>query len=172
MARIKASELELKDKLVHINRVAKVVKGGRRLSVSALAAGGDGNGKGRRATGKANKGAGAVPQGTGDARRRMRPGPQEAAQQLPCPYALHLASVHRGAVDECAALATACDQTLVPQTVDDLRRRGIDLPGTQPLVQLAHRRDAKLPQHGEDRVFQIAGRETDLPHHRNLRHSA
>lgn len=44
MGKIKASELELKDKLVYVGRTAKVVKGGRRFSFSAMVVVGDGNG--------------------------------------------------------------------------------------------------------------------------------
>ena len=41
---IKAGELELKEKLVYIGRVDKVVKGGRRFSFSAISVVGDGKG--------------------------------------------------------------------------------------------------------------------------------
>jgi small subunit ribosomal protein S5 len=42
--RVKAKSLRLKDKLVYIGRVAKVVKGGRRFSFTAVIVAGDGNG--------------------------------------------------------------------------------------------------------------------------------
>lgn len=44
LERISPEGLDLKDKIVYINRVAKVVKGGRRFSFSALVVVGDGNG--------------------------------------------------------------------------------------------------------------------------------
>lgn len=44
ISRIDPTELTLNDKLIFINRVSKVVKGGKRLSFSALVVTGDGNG--------------------------------------------------------------------------------------------------------------------------------
>ena len=54
LSKIDPTELTLTDKLIYINRVTKVVKGGKRLSFSALAVTGDGNGHVGIGVGKAN----------------------------------------------------------------------------------------------------------------------
>ena len=69
--RVKSSESELKDKLVSLNRVAKVTKGGRTFSFAALVVVGDGNGTVGYGLGKAREVAAAITKATEDAKKSL-----------------------------------------------------------------------------------------------------
>jgi len=71
ISKIDTTELVLNDKLMYINRVAKVMKGGKRLRFSALVVTGDGNGHVGLGIGKANEVPAAISKGGAIARKNL-----------------------------------------------------------------------------------------------------
>lgn len=69
--RVKSSEIELKDKLVAVNRVTKVTKGGRTFSFSAIVVVGDENGIVGHGLGKAKEVTEAISKGIDDAKKNL-----------------------------------------------------------------------------------------------------
>lgn len=71
ITKIDATELELNDKLVYINRVSKVVKGGKRMGFNALMVTGDGNGHVGVGVGKAKEVPAAINKASATAKKNL-----------------------------------------------------------------------------------------------------
>ena len=71
ISRIDIADLALNDRLMYINRVAKVMKGGKRLRFSALVVTGDGNGHVGLGIGKANEVPAAINKGGVAAKKNL-----------------------------------------------------------------------------------------------------
>ena len=71
LSKIDATDLNLNDKLININRVAKVMKGGKRLRFSALVVTGDGDGHVGLGIGKANEVPVAINKGGAKAKKNL-----------------------------------------------------------------------------------------------------
>jgi len=69
--RVKPSDIELKDKLVSVNRVTKVTKGGRNFTFSAIIVVGDENGIVGHGLGKAKEITEAITKGIEDAKKNL-----------------------------------------------------------------------------------------------------
>ena len=71
MNRVKSADIELKDKLVAVNRVTKVTKGGRTFSFSAIVVVGDENGIVGHGLGKAKEVVEEAQKGIDDAKKNL-----------------------------------------------------------------------------------------------------
>lgn len=92
MAFAEQQDMEIVDRLVSLNRVAKVVKGGRRFSFSALVVAGDGQGRVGAGLGKANEVPEAIRKGFDQAKKSLFPVPLVSGGTIPHEVVGHFGS--------------------------------------------------------------------------------
>lgn len=161
--RARASEqTNLEERLVHINRVAKVVKGGRRFSFTAVVVVGDGEGTVGAGYGKANEVADAIAKATEDAKKNMfrvpmkggtvphaTYGKQDAARVLVKPASAGTGVIAGGAVRavlECAGYKDVLTKSQGSNNQNNVVAAAIDaLHNLEDPAEVAKRRGLSLP---------------------------
>lgn len=162
--RARASEqTNLEERLVHINRVAKVVKGGRRFSFTAVVVVGDGEGTVGAGYGKANEVADAIAKATEDAKKNMfrvpmkggtvphaTYGRQDAARVLVKPASAGTGVIAGGgvrAVLECAGYKDVLTKSQGSNNQNNVVAATIDaLHNLEDPAEVAKRRSLTLPR--------------------------
>ena len=140
-AKIDPSVLELTDRVVSINRVAKVVKGGRRFSFTALVVVGDGRGRVGMGLGKAHEVPEAIRKAVEHAKKDLIFVPLKETT-IPCEITGHLEDV-RGLRDHAAHGRRVLVGHLLPDAAEPQRPdRRLLLRGEAD--ERAHQRDPKL----------------------------